>query len=204
MSGHESPLVEGLGAQTAGGKQHEVCRCVLIDHERVAAGEGSRVPSQSNGSAMPPGDPPFPLDRRRFRLRFRMRMPSTPAALELAVDQITRVAESCDCCGAGGETDLEIALREALANAIFHGNEGEPHRRVRLRVYGGEQVGMVIAIRDEGAGFDPGQVPDPTEGDLRLRSHGRGLFLMRELMDHVRYLKGGREVVLFKACGDHD
>jgi len=128
-------------------------------------------------------------------------MPSTSSAIDMAVDQIARMAHTCACCAEEDGANLEIALREALANAIFHGNEGEPQRPVRLRVYGSETVGMIIAIRDEGVGFDPGGVPDPTVGEYRLRNHGRGLFLMRELMDHVRYLKGGREVLLFKACG---
>jgi serine/threonine-protein kinase RsbW len=130
-----------------------------------------------------------------------MRMPSTGSAIEFAVEQLVNVADECRCVGPEEErADLEIALREALANAVCHGNENAPDRDVRVRCYGCTDRGFIVAIRDQGAGFDPEDVPDPRDSDKVLLNHGRGLFLMRKLMDHVLYLKGGREVVLFKAC----
>jgi serine/threonine-protein kinase RsbW len=108
---------------------------------------------------------------------------------------------ACTCgCDADRQADLEIALREALANAMVHGNERRARKRVFLRCYGDPTGGILIAVRDEGPGFDPGSVPDPREADRKQLEHGRGLFLMRSLMDHVEYRKAGREVVLFKAC----
>lgn len=107
-------------------------------------------------------------------------------------------------CGFSEElrTDLEIALHEALANAMEHGNDGRARRRIFLRCYGGPRAGILIAVRDEGPGFDPDAVPDPRERDRRELAHGRGLFLMRELMDDVTFRRGGREVVLYRAAGD--
>ena len=61
-------------------------------------------------------------------------------------------------------------------------------------------AGRAWSVRDEGAGFDPDHVPDPRDKDRLHLQHGRGVFLMRELMDHVEYRKGGREVLLFKRC----
>ena len=58
--------------------------------------------------------------------------------------------------------------------------------------------GFIIAVRDEGPGFDPAQVPDPRREDRLHLTHGRGIFLMRELMDHIQHRKGGREIVLYK------
>jgi serine/threonine-protein kinase RsbW len=100
-------------------------------------------------------------------------------------------------------TDLEIALREALANAMLHGNEYQRRKRVYLRCYGSPNSAMMILVRDEGPGFDPGKVPDPRQADRLHLDSGRGLLLMRELMDHVEYRKGGREVMLYTTrCGD--
>jgi len=56
-------------------------------------------------------------------------------------------------------------------------------------------------VRDQGPGFDPARVPDPRHPDRRHLHHGRGLLLMRELMDRVEYRRGGREVLLFKNSG---
>jgi serine/threonine-protein kinase RsbW len=95
--------------------------------------------------------------------------------------------------------DMEIALREALANAIYHGNGGTRGKRVFLRCYAAPQTGTCILVRDEGAGFDPQQVPDPRSTECLQLDHGRGLFLMRALMDRVEYRRGGSEVMLFKA-----
>ncbi len=96
--------------------------------------------------------------------------------------------------------DVEIALREAFANAIFHGNGNRPEKKVRLRCYGAPGKGLLLAIRDEGPGFDPATVPDPRSEERLHLPHGRGIFLMHELMDLAEYRRGGREVVLYKAC----
>jgi serine/threonine-protein kinase RsbW len=133
--------------------------------------------------------------RHRLPFRLRISIPSTRNALNRSVPRVRRLAKRC---GWTEErlTDLEIALVEALANAMNHGNMGRPRRRIFLRCYGGPDLGVLIAVRDQGQGFDPNSVPDPRTADrLRLR-HGRGLFLMRELTDYVEFRKGGREVVL--------
>jgi serine/threonine-protein kinase RsbW len=58
---------------------------------------------------------------------------------------------------------------------------------------------MLLVVRDAGPGFDPTQVPDPTTAENIYAGHGRGIFLMRQLMDHVQYEEGGRQVVMKKA-----
>lgn len=97
-------------------------------------------------------------------------------------------------------TDLAIVLREALANAMIHGSGRDPSSHVLLRSYGEPDGGVVVVVRDNGPGFDPGAVPDPRRVDRMGLHHGRGLLLMRELTDHVEYRKGGREVLLFMAA----
>jgi serine/threonine-protein kinase RsbW len=134
--------------------------------------------------------------RRNFPLRLRTWISSTPRALNGAVVDVRRILDRCGCdeetC-----TNLEIALREALANAICHGNEQRSDRKVFLRCYAGPGAGVLIAVRDQGPGFDPADVPDPRSAERMQLTHGRGLLLMRELMDSLDYRHGGREVILY-------
>ena len=125
-------------------------------------------------------------------------LPSTKQALNGAVRDVISIARRCGCVR-DNQADLEIALREALANAIIHGNGLHESKRVFLRCYAVPKSAILIVVRDEGEGFDPEQVPDPRNADRMHLNHGRGLLLMRELMDHVEYRKNGREVLLFKS-----
>lgn len=140
---------------------------------------------------------PFALDRHTLAFRFRRRLQSTTPGINRAVRDILRHARITGCL-ADHQAELEIALREALANAVRHGNRGDAAKRVLVRAYCDPGKGFVIAVRDEGTGFDPSKVPDPRDEDRLQLSHGRGIFLMRELMDHMEHRKGGREVVLYK------
>jgi serine/threonine-protein kinase RsbW len=142
---------------------------------------------------------PAKFDRRRFAIRFRATLPSTRDSINLAVREVLKIARAAGC-PASDAADVEIALREALANAIFHGNGSRPEKKVFLRCYGDPGNGILLAIRDEGPGFDPAAVPDPRLKERLQLPHGRGIFLMHELMDLADHRKGGREVVLYKAC----
>ena len=99
----------------------------------------------------------------------------------------------------GTEVDIEVALREALLNAIIHGNKGDPGKRVYLRVRCRADGEVSIAIRDEGAGFEMSSVPDPTALEHRMSTHGRGIYLMRALMDEVSFEEGGTVVHMRKS-----
>jgi serine/threonine-protein kinase RsbW len=125
-------------------------------------------------------------------------LPSTKESINEAVNGVVEIADGCgmaeDC-----RTDLEIALREALANAVKHGNEYGTGKNVFVRCYASAKSGLLVLVRDEGSGFDPAEVPDPRDEDRVHLSHGRGLFLMRALVDFVEHRKDGREVVLYKA-----
>jgi serine/threonine-protein kinase RsbW len=138
-----------------------------------------------------------PEERSNYPVRLRTFYSSTNHAMNSAISDVLRMASRCGCIG-DDRMDLEIALREALANAITHGNGSKTAKRVFLRCYGSPGNDLLILIRDEGSGFDPEQVPDPREADRRLLHHGRGLLLMRKLMDYVEYRKNGREVLIYK------
>lgn len=139
----------------------------------------------------------WPPDRQLLSFRFRKWMPSSKSALNEAARRAREAALHCGC-SEEELADVEIAVREAMANAIWHGNSRHAGRRVFFRCYGGPQAGIVIAVRDEGEGFDPQAVPDPRAADRMHLESGRGLFLMRALMDIVSFRRGGREVVLFQ------
>jgi serine/threonine-protein kinase RsbW len=93
-----------------------------------------------------------------------------------------------------------MALREALANAIKHGNAQDLDKRVHLEMDVTDHT-LKILIRDEGAGFDPEGVVDPLAPENRLKTSGRGIFYMKTFMDEVRFRQldgGGMEIVLTK------
>ena len=93
-----------------------------------------------------------------------------------------------------------IAVREAVANAIQHGNRRDPRKKVQVDLEVRE-VELVIRVRDEGSGFDPALVPDPRAPENLLKPDGRGIFYMGKFMDQVAYEfghEGGTEVTLRK------
>jgi serine/threonine-protein kinase RsbW len=94
---------------------------------------------------------------------------------------------------------IAMAVREATINAVLHGNEYDPARHIEVSL---ENTGadLKITIADEGRGFDPGKVPDPLAQENLLRGTGRGIFLIRSLMDevHFRQLHPGTELTLVK------
>lgn len=83
--------------------------------------------------------------------------------------------------------NIDLALREALANAIIHGNRNDRAKAVRICVAFQRGCGMVIVVKDAGSGFDPSQIPNPVEGQNIYASHGRGIFLINQLMSEVRF-----------------
>jgi serine/threonine-protein kinase RsbW len=99
----------------------------------------------------------------------------------------------------GSEIDIEMALLEALANAVIHGNGGKSCKRVYVtcRCYMDGEVS--IMVRDEGRGFDSNAVLDPTFSENLLFTHGRGIYLMKTLMDEVSFEEGGSVVRMRKS-----
>jgi serine/threonine-protein kinase RsbW len=95
---------------------------------------------------------------------------------------------------------IQTALHEALLNAIVHGNDEDETRRVNVEL-AARAGGLDVRVRDEGPGFDPTRVPDPLAPENLSKSSGRGIFLMRMLMDEVAFrcrADGGMEVTMRK------
>ena len=98
---------------------------------------------------------------------------------------------------------VALALREAVINAITHGNGSDEASRVRIDIarLDDDDPGLAIGVRDQGSGFDPARVPDCRSPEHVLKPHGRGLFLMRSAMDDLvvqRAPEGGTHVLMTK------
>jgi serine/threonine-protein kinase RsbW len=95
------------------------------------------------------------------------------------------------------EDDIETAIHEALSNAVVHGNHEDPKRQVHVTCRCTLDGEVLITVQDEGEGFN-GEVPDPRSPERRLLTHGRGLLIMRTLMDEVSFENNGTVVRLRK------
>ena len=93
--------------------------------------------------------------------------------------------------------DIHVGFEEALRNAMVHGNKNDPGKTVKVETEI-QQDSVIISIEDQGEGFDPEKLPDPTTQENLLREGGRGVYLIRHLMDEVIYEKEGRRVVMRK------
>ena len=119
---------------------------------------------------------------------------SRVAAVRDGVVQILRKKGAA----AGHELEVELALQEALVNAIKHGCKNDPTKSVQCCVTVDDSGEVLIVVRDPGSGFEVDAVPNPLSASGLLRHSGRGVFLINELMDEVRYEDGGRELRMRK------
>jgi serine/threonine-protein kinase RsbW len=126
-------------------------------------------------------------------------LPSEVAAISPFMDKLMRLIRKSGCADEA-ESDVEIALREALANAIIHGNHENPGKHVHVRCRC-EPSEISIAVEDEGRGFDVDAIADPTTPENQGSIHGRGIYLMKALMDEVRFEDGGVVVHMRKGAG---
>ncbi len=97
----------------------------------------------------------------------------------------------CRLRGIDGEMEhwIGMALREAVANAIRHGNRLDPQKRV-LVSFGGDGDVLELTVGDEGDGFDPGRISDPLAPENQMKTSGRGIFYIRTFMDEVSFSRG--------------
>lgn len=129
-------------------------------------------------------------------LPYQVIIPNNLVAARKVEDQIIRQAQAkgySPRCVFG----IRLALEEAMVNAVKHGNGGEPSRRVFVS-YDVNPDRIVVRVRDEGVGFNPDKVPDPTSPDRVCLPCGRGIMLMRAYLDEVTYSEQGNEVQLVK------
>ena len=105
------------------------------------------------------------------------------------VDLVASVTKSVTAKMGFSEDDaswIELAVHEAVINAIMHGNKNVVDKQVDVR-FVTEEEALTVYVRDYGKGFDPTQLPDPTDADHLLNPSGRGIFYMRTFMDEVEH-----------------
>jgi serine/threonine-protein kinase RsbW len=124
-------------------------------------------------------------------------MPSEVRAISPLVDRLMRLIEESQCVP-GKEFDVELALREALENAVVHGNQEDPKTKVHIRCRCQPRKEMSIVVTDQGKGFDFEKIAGNGITSDPAAEHGRGIQLMKAYMDDVHFERGGSEVHMRK------
>ncbi len=137
------------------------------------------------------------FDSSQLILRLTFTVPGDVNAISPVVDGVMHIAKQMECAK-GKEFEVEIAVREALANAIIHGCKSDAGKTVQVCVACDTSRGILIVVRDPGRGFEPAKVASPTAGQNVFSDHGRGIYLINELMDAVHYERGGTEIRMMK------
>jgi serine/threonine-protein kinase RsbW len=133
------------------------------------------------------------FDGDNLLVKLDLTLPGDVNAISPVVESVLRIVTEMGCA-AGKEFEIELALREALANAIEHGSGHDPSKEVQCCVACDKERGMLIVVRDPGPGFDPASIPSPIVGQNLFSTGGRGIYLINQLMDEVRFERGGTEI----------
>ncbi len=146
---------------------------------------------------MPDSSPSCNFDSTKLALKLSVTLSADRNAIDSVVQSIMKVVREMKCAS-GREDAIELALSEALANAVVHGAGSDPAKLVECDVACDEERGMLIVVRDPGPGFDASRLPDPCRGENIFSTHGRGIYLINQLMDEVRFHKNGTEIHMIK------
>lgn len=124
-----------------------------------------------------------------------------PSQMEY-IEKVEALAEKASTYAKFSEDEkdsLAIAVTEAVNNAMLHGNKKDPNKKVHVKITA-TNGSVRVVIRDEGDGFNPQKIDNPLEPQNLLKESGRGVFIVRSLMDEVSFdfSKGGTEVTLVK------
>jgi len=145
-------------------------------------------------------DQPLPekdFDPDQLTLVLRVTLAADRKAVDPVVQSVMEVVREME--GVGGKEDaIELSLQEALANAVIHGAKEDPNKVVECMVGRDRERGILIVVRDPGTGFNPGTIPGCTVGENVYSNHGRGIFLINQLMDEVEFRKNGTEIHMVK------
>ena len=130
-----------------------------------------------------------------FEAELDVRIPSDVQYIEAIVEQVVRRCAAHSYPRRHLSLNVPVALTEALSNAILRGNQDDIARSVHVHA-DVDSSRLMVEVRDEGSGFDlEACTEDPTTPENLLREDGRGLYLMRRLMDHVERFSDGGNVV---------
>jgi serine/threonine-protein kinase RsbW len=124
-----------------------------------------------------------------------LRLPSDVGCIEEAVELVTRHCLAGHAATKTIRFRLQVVLSEALANAILRGNRESVDKWVEIRAELRADL-IRVHVTDEGAGFDPASVPEPIRPEQLDESRGRGLFLIRKLVDAVHFNEQGNSICM--------
>ncbi len=141
-------------------------------------------------------DEPVPLcefESSDLLVKLEVKLPADASAISPVIRKIMSVVNEMGCA-VGREFEIELAIREALANAIRHGSANDPSKQIECCVACDQARGMLIIVRDQGPGFDPASIPSPVVGQNIFATGGRGIYFINQVVDEVRFEKGGTEI----------
>jgi serine/threonine-protein kinase RsbW len=137
------------------------------------------------------------FDADKLNLKLSITLAADRDAVDPVVRSVMNVVRETNCAP-GREDDIELALTEALANAVVHGAKNDPSKIIECDVACDDNHGILIVVRDPGPGFDPSKIADPCQGENIYSNHGRGIYLINQLMDEVKFHKNGTEIHMLK------
>lgn len=140
------------------------------------------------------------IDREGLDAEMSLNVPSDLGYVGDAVELVARHCHNGALSPRKIAFNLRTALAEALANAMIYGNREDPAKMVRVQVELGRDA-IRIHVADDGAGFDPSVLPDPTQPENLEREDGRGLFVIHHLVDHVAFNEKGNGIWLTLRAG---
>jgi serine/threonine-protein kinase RsbW len=149
--------------------------------------------ADSSGEPLPEKD----FDPDKLHLILRLTLAADRNAVDPVVQEVMAAVREMKCMD-GKEDAVALSLQEALANAVIHGAKEDPTKTVECLVSSDEERGVLIVVRDPGTGFTPEATPSCTVGENVFSSHGRGIFLINQLMDKVEFRKNGTEIRMVK------
>ena len=137
------------------------------------------------------------FDSDKLVLKFEATFSAKLDLVSSAIDRVMGIVQMMGCAE-GKELEIETSLREALVNAVVHGCRSDPEQKVQCCIVCDESKGILIVVRDPGPGFQPESLPNPILAENIFSSHGRGIYMINQLMDEVHFKRGGTEIHMRK------
>jgi len=153
--------------------------------------------SEHEAGCTAPGNSASDFNTDKLLLKLKVTLMADQQAVDPVVQGVMGIVRQMQCAP-GKEDDIELALAEALANAVVHGCQCDTSKIIECCVACDENRGMLIIVRDPGPGFDQASLPSPVHGQNLYSNHGRGIFLINQLMDEVKFENNGTEIHMVK------
>jgi serine/threonine-protein kinase RsbW len=141
--------------------------------------------------------PAFSFDAHKLALKLKITLAAHPNLVDPVVESVMDQIRKAHCATDKADA-VELALTEALANAVVHGAKADPSKIIECDLMCDEAQRVLIVVRDPGQGFDVSSIPNPMNGDHLYSDHGRGIYLINQLMDEVKFMKNGTEIHMLK------